>query len=109
MRHLRQVLSDTPIHQAKANSDKHAERICDSVTHVCLAVEGGLYVLNNAAKGTRTDEDGDQPELTSAGQREGKIGERHEVDEFIAPLGSWGQRLERPEHRGGLRRPSRPR
>jgi hypothetical protein len=35
------VLPDAPIRQAKANFDKHAERICDPVIHVCAAVEGG--------------------------------------------------------------------
>ena len=59
MRHLSPVPPDAPIRQAKANSDKHAERICDPVIQVCAAVEGGLYQLNNGAKGTRTDEDGD--------------------------------------------------
>ena len=32
MRPLRLVPPDAPIRQAKANSDKHAERICDPVT-----------------------------------------------------------------------------
>ena len=61
MHHLSPVLPDPPIHHAKANSDNHAERICDPITHVCAAVEGGLYELNYAAKGARTDEDRDQP------------------------------------------------
>ena len=59
MRHLSPVLPDAPIRQAKANSDKHAERICDPVADVCAAVEGGLYELNYAAKDACTDEDGD--------------------------------------------------
>ena len=101
MRHLSPVLPGAPIHQAKANSDKRAERICDPVTHVCAAVEGGLYELNYAAKGARTDEDGDQPEPTSAGQWKGKSREGNEVYEFVAPLRDWGRRLKRPEHRGG--------
>ena len=68
MRYLSPGLPDAPIHQAKAYSDKHAERICDPVTQLCAAAEGGLYELNYAAKSARTDEDGDQPEPTSAGQ-----------------------------------------
>ena len=72
MRHSSPVRPDTPIHQAKANSDKHAESICDLVSHVGAAVEGGLYQLNNGAKGARADENGDQPEPTSAGQWKGK-------------------------------------
>ena len=68
MRHLNPVRPDPPIHQAKVNSDKHAERIYDPVTHVCAAVEGGLYEPNSGAKGARTDEDGDQPEPTSSHQ-----------------------------------------
>ena len=101
MRHLSPVLPEAPIHQAKANSDKHAERIRDPVTHVCAAVEGGLYQLNNSAKGAGTDEDGDYPEPSSAGQWKGESHEGNEVYEFIAPLRRWGRRLKRPEHRGG--------
>ena len=101
MRHLIPVLPDAPIHQAKANSDKHAERICDPVIQVCAAVEDGLYQLNNSAKGARTDEDGDYPEPASAGQREGESREGNEVYEFVAPLRRWGRRLKRPEHRDG--------
>ena len=59
MRPLSPVPPDALIGQAKANSDKHAERICDPVIEVCAAVEGGLYQLNDGAKGARTDEDGD--------------------------------------------------
>ena len=59
MRPLRPVRPDAPIRQAKANSDKHAERICDLVAHVCAAVEGGLYQLNSGAKGARANEDRD--------------------------------------------------
>ena len=56
------MLPHAPIHQAKANSDEYAERICDPVTHVCAAVEGRLYELNYATKGAGTNEDRDQPE-----------------------------------------------
>ena len=56
MRPLRPALPDAPIGQAKANSDKHAERISYPVVEVCAAVEGGLYQLNNSAKGARADE-----------------------------------------------------
>ena len=68
MRRLSPVPSDGSIYQAKANCDKHAELTCDSITHVCAVVEGGVYELNYAAKGANADEDGDQPEPTSAGQ-----------------------------------------
>ena len=101
MRPLRPVPPDAPIRQAKANSDKHAERICDPVIQVCAAVEGGLYQLNNGAKGTRANEDRDYPEPASAGQREGESREGHEVYQLVAPLGRWGRRLKRPEHRCG--------
>ena len=101
MCHSSPVWPDTLIHQAKANSDKHAERICDPVTHVGAAVEGGLDQLNNGVKGARADEDGDQPEPTSAGQWKGKSREGNEVYEFVAPLRDWGRRLKRPEHRDG--------
>ena len=50
---------DAPIGQAKANSDKHAECICDPATSLCAAVEGGLYKLNNDAKGAGTYEYGE--------------------------------------------------
>ena len=98
---LSPVPPDAPIRQAKANSDKHAERICDPVAHVCAAVEGGLYQLNHATKGAGTDEDWQQTEPSRAGQREGKSREGNEVDKFVGPLRRWGQRLERPEHRYG--------
>ena len=101
MRPLRPVRPDAPIRQAKANSEKHSKRICDPVVHVCAAVEGGLYQLNNGAKGARTDEDGDYPEPASAGQREGQSREGHEVYQLVAPLRRWGRRLKRPEHRYG--------
>ena len=101
MRHLSPVLPDAPIRQAKANSDKHAERICDPVTLLCAAVEGGLYQLNNGAKGARTDNDGHQPEPASASQRNGKSGEGNEVYQFVAPRRRWGRRLKWPEHRDG--------
>ena len=90
------MLPDAPIRQAKANSDKHAERICDPVIQVCAAVEGGLYQLNNGAKGARTDEDRDYPKPASAGQREGKGHEGNEVYDLVAPLGRWARRLKRP-------------
>ena len=95
------MLPDTPIRQAKANSDKHAERFCDPVVHVCTAVEGGLYQLNNGAKGAGADEYGDYPEPTSAGQREGKSREGNDVYQLVGPLGRWGRRLNRPENRDG--------
>ena len=101
MRPLRLALPDAPIHQAKANSDKHAERICDPVVHVCAAVEGGLYQLNNGAKGAGSDEDGDQPKPTSAGQWKGQSREGNQMYQLVAPLGRWGRRLKRPEHRYG--------
>ena len=86
MRHLSPVLPNAPVHQSKASSDKHAERICDPVTHVWAAVAGRLCELNYAAKG---DEDGDQSEPTSAGQWKGKSREGNEVYEFIAPIRCW--------------------
>ena len=101
MRTLRLVLPDASIRQAKANSDKHAERICDPVVQVCTAVEGELYQLNNGAKGAGNDEDGGYPKPTSAGQREGKSREGYEVYQLVGLLGRWGRRLERPEHRDG--------
>ena len=101
MRHLTLVLPDAPIYQANANSDKHAEHICDPVTHVCAAVEGGLYELNNGSKGARADEHGGQPEPASAGQWKGKRREGNVVYELVAPLRRWGWRLKRPEHRHG--------
>ena len=101
MRHLSPVLPDAPIRQAKANSDKHAERICDPVADVCAAVEGGLYQLNHTTEGARANEDGDQPEPASAGQREGEGREGNEVDKFVGPLRRSGWRFKRPEHRGG--------
>ena len=101
MRPLSPVLSDAPICQAKANSDKHAERICDLVVQVCAAVEGGLYQLNYGAKCARAKEDGDQPKLASAGQREGKSREGNEVYQLVAPPWDRGWRLKRPEHRDG--------
>ena len=55
MCHLSPVPPDAPIRQSKANSDKYAERICNPVVHVCTAVEGGLYQLNNGAKGALTN------------------------------------------------------
>ena len=101
MRPLRPALHDAPIRQAKTNSDKRAERICDPVIQVCAAVEAGLYQLNNGAKGAGTDEDGDYPEPASAGQRKGKGREGNEVDQLVAPLRRWGRNLKRPQHRYG--------
>ena len=49
-RPLRLLLPDVLIHQAKANSDKYAGRICDPVIQACTVVEGGLYQLNNETK-----------------------------------------------------------
>ena len=96
MRPLSPVLPDAPIRQANANSDKHAERICDPVTDVCATVEGGLYQLNNGAKGARANKNWQQTEPASAGQWEGKSHEGNEVYEFAAPLRRWGRRLKRP-------------
>ena len=97
-RHLSPVWPYAPIRQAKANSDK---RICDPVAHFCSVVEGGLYALNHGAKGAPIDEDGDQPEPTSAGQRKGESREYNEVYKLVVPLRRWGRRLKWPEHCDG--------
>ena len=101
MRHLRPVPPDAPIYQANANSDKYAERICDPVTHVGATVEGGLYELNNGAKGARANKDGDQPEPAGARKGKGESREGNQVYEFVDPLQRWGRRFERPEQRDG--------
>ena len=101
MRPSRPAPPDAPICQAKANSDKHAECICDPIVHVCAAVESGLYQLKYGAEGVGTDEDGDYPEPASAGQGEGKGREGNQMYQPVAPLGRWGRRLKRPENRGG--------
>ena len=99
MRHLSLVLPGAPIHQAKANSDKYAERIGDPVVHFCAAVEGGLYEFNYAAKGTRADKHWQQPKPTSARKGKGQSRKGHEVYDFVTPLRRRGRRLKRPEHR----------
>jgi hypothetical protein len=88
MSYLIPVPPGAPIRQAKGNSNKHAERISNPVVHVCAAVEGGLDELNHAAKGARTDEDGDQPKPTSAGQREGESREGNKCTSLSLPSGA---------------------
>lgn len=41
--HLSSAILDPPICEAKANSNKCAQRICDPVARACASIEGRLY------------------------------------------------------------------
>ena len=84
-----------------ASTSKLHAHPANPVVHVCAAVEGGLYQLNNGAKGARTNKNWQQTEPASAGQREGKSHEGNEVYQLVGPLRHWRRRLKRPEHRDG--------
>ena len=86
-------MPNSPIQQAKANSDKHADCICDPVTQPSVAVKGRLYQLNNGAKGAPPDEDGEQPDPAGAGQWKDESSEGNEVNEFVSPMRRWRRRL----------------
>ena len=93
--------ANTPIKQATANAQDHANDIRDPVVEIRAAVVAGLDEFNDTPKGARADEDRQQPEATRAGQREGESGEGYEVHQLVAALRRRGWRLQGPEHRDG--------
>ena len=99
MYRLSLVLSDTPVHQTKANSDKCTKRICHPIIHVCAAIEGGLDEFDDPTESARTDEDRGKPEPASARKGKGESSKSNEVYKFVASLWCCKRRLKRPEQR----------
>ena len=91
------------VQQAAGNPEDDANDVGDPVVKVCAAIEAGLYELNGPAKGSRPNEDVQQAEAARTGKWEDQRGKGNEVDDLVAPLGRWGRRLKRPEHRNSQR------
>ena len=92
------MAAQAPVEQPAAYADYNANNVSHPVAHVGAAVKRGLYELDEAAEGARTNEDRNQSQAARTGQREGKCGEGDEVHELVAALGRGRGRLEGPEH-----------
>ena len=92
------MAAQAPVEQPAAYADYNANNVSDPVAHVCAAVKRGLYELDEAAEGARTNEDRNQSQAARAGQRKGECGEGDEVHELVAALWRGRGRFEGPEH-----------
>ena len=92
------MAAQAPVEQPAAYADYNANNVSDPVAHVYAAVKRGLYKLDKAAEGARTNEDRNQSQAARAGQRKGECGEGDEMHELVAAFGRGRGRLEGPEH-----------
>ena len=97
------VRAQPAVQQAAGNPEDDADDVSDPVVKVRAAIEAGLYELNGPTEGSRPNQDGQQPEAARTGKWEDQRGKGDEVDDLVTPLGHWGRRLKRPEHRDSQR------
>ena len=95
------MAAEAPVEQPAAYADYNANNVSHPVANVGAAVKRGLYELDEAAEGARTNEDRYQSQAAGAGQWEGECGEGGEVHELVAALGRGWRGFQWPEHGHG--------
>ena len=84
------MLPKPAIEQSEHNPESHSRNIRNPILHVCAAPKGGLDELYEAAKGTGSDKDGEQPEAQRACQRKGQRRKGNQMHNFVGAIRSWG-------------------